>query len=50
MGYDAFFEKTFAKHVDLASIPEAEKQQYLADWSQPGGADRDAQLVSRDRR
>jgi pimeloyl-ACP methyl ester carboxylesterase len=26
MGYDAFFRKTFARHVDLASIPEAEKQ------------------------
>jgi len=37
MGYDAFFRKTFARHVDLAAIPEAEKQQYLADWSQPGG-------------
>ena len=23
-------------HVDLANIPEAEKRQYLADWSQPG--------------
>ena len=37
MGYDAFFRRTFAKHVDLASVPETEKQQYLADWSQPGG-------------
>jgi pimeloyl-ACP methyl ester carboxylesterase len=37
MGYDSFFRKTFARHVDLAAIPEAEKQQYLADWSQPGG-------------
>jgi pimeloyl-ACP methyl ester carboxylesterase len=37
MGYDAFFRKTFSKHVDLAAIPESEKQQYLADWSQPGG-------------
>ena len=37
MGFDAFFDKTFAGHVDLAKIPEAEKQQYLADWSQPGG-------------
>jgi len=36
MGYEAFFQKTFSKHVDLDSIPEAEKQQYLADWSQPG--------------
>jgi pimeloyl-ACP methyl ester carboxylesterase len=36
MGFDAFFEKTFARHVDVATIPEAEKQQYLADWSQSG--------------
>ena len=37
MGFDAFFEKTFAGHTDLSKIPQAEKQQYLADWSQPGG-------------
>jgi pimeloyl-ACP methyl ester carboxylesterase len=35
-GFDWFFDKTFSGHVDLALIPEAEKQQYLADWSQPG--------------
>lgn len=35
-GFDWFFEKTFSGHVDLATIPEAEKQQYIADWSQPG--------------
>jgi pimeloyl-ACP methyl ester carboxylesterase len=35
-GYDWFFDKTFSGHVDLAIIPEAEKRQYLADWSQPG--------------
>ena len=37
MGYPAFFEKTFSKHVDLSKMPEAEKQQYIAEWSQPGG-------------
>jgi pimeloyl-ACP methyl ester carboxylesterase len=37
MGFDAFFQRTFAGHTDLSKIPEAEKQQYLADWSQPGG-------------
>ena len=37
MGFDAFFQKTFAGHVDLAKIPEAEKQQYLAEWSSGGG-------------
>lgn len=35
-GFEWFFEKTFGGHVDLARIPEAEKQQYLAEWSQPG--------------
>ena len=37
MGFETFFEKTFSGHVDLSIIPEAEKQQYLAEWSQPGG-------------
>ena len=36
MGYEKFFEKSFGPHVDLASIPEAEKRQYIAEWSQPG--------------
>ena len=36
MGYEAFFEKTFERHVDVAKIPESEKLQYIADWSQPG--------------
>ena len=35
-GYDWFFERTFAAHVDLAMIPETEKQRYIAQWSQPG--------------
>ncbi len=35
-GLDWFFDKTFSAHVDLATIPEAEKRQYLADWAQPG--------------
>jgi pimeloyl-ACP methyl ester carboxylesterase len=34
-GFDWFFEKTFSGHVDLARVAEAEKQQYIADWSQP---------------
>ncbi|HET6941692.1 MAG TPA: alpha/beta hydrolase [Sphingomicrobium sp.] len=37
MGFDAFFQKTFSGHADLSKIPDAEKRQYLADWSQPGG-------------
>jgi pimeloyl-ACP methyl ester carboxylesterase len=36
-GYGWFFDKTFSAHVDVAKIPEAEKQQYIAEWSQPGG-------------
>jgi pimeloyl-ACP methyl ester carboxylesterase len=35
-GFEWFFEKTFSGHVDLAAIPEAEKRQYIAEWSQPG--------------
>jgi pimeloyl-ACP methyl ester carboxylesterase len=36
MGWETFFGKTFSAHVDLLIIPEAEKQQYIAEWSQPG--------------
>jgi pimeloyl-ACP methyl ester carboxylesterase len=36
MGYDAFFDKTFARHVDLSKISDVERRQYIADWSQPG--------------
>jgi pimeloyl-ACP methyl ester carboxylesterase len=36
MGYEAFFEKTFRNHVDPSLIPESEKRQYIADWSQLG--------------
>jgi pimeloyl-ACP methyl ester carboxylesterase len=35
-GFDWFFETTFARHVDVSKISEAEKWQYIADWSQPG--------------
>ena len=35
-GFDWFFDRTFAGHVNLAKVPEAEKQQYIAEWSQPG--------------
>ena len=36
IGFDSFFEKTFAGHVDLSKIPAAERQQYINEWSQPG--------------
>jgi pimeloyl-ACP methyl ester carboxylesterase len=36
MGFPAFFDKSFARHVDLASIPPEERAQYIAEWSQPG--------------
>ncbi len=35
-GFEWFFEKTFSGHVDTALIPEPEKRQYIAEWSQPG--------------
>ena len=37
MGWETFFDKSFGGHVDLASIPAAERAQYIAEWSQPGG-------------
>jgi len=36
MGFEAFFDKTFGGHVDLAAIPAQERAQYVAEWSQPG--------------
>jgi pimeloyl-ACP methyl ester carboxylesterase len=36
-GYDWFFERTFSAHVGVSKIPQTEKQQYIAEWSQPGG-------------
>jgi pimeloyl-ACP methyl ester carboxylesterase len=35
-GFDWFFDRAFSPHIDLSRIPEAEKRQYIADWSQPG--------------
>jgi pimeloyl-ACP methyl ester carboxylesterase len=37
MSFDALFEKSFSRHVDLAIIPDTERAQYIAEWSQPGG-------------
>jgi pimeloyl-ACP methyl ester carboxylesterase len=36
MGFDAFFDKSFARHVDLARISPAERQVYIDQWSRPG--------------
>ena len=36
MGFDAFFDKSFAKHVDMARITSAERQIYIDQWSRPG--------------
>jgi pimeloyl-ACP methyl ester carboxylesterase len=36
MGFPTFFEKSFSKHVDLARIPDEERQRYIDDWSRPG--------------
>ena len=36
MGLEAFLNKTLAEHVDRSKLSEAERQQYLADWSQTG--------------
>ena len=36
MGYEALFEKSFSRHVDLALMPDAERAQYIAQWSRPG--------------
>jgi pimeloyl-ACP methyl ester carboxylesterase len=35
-GFDWFFETTFARHTDVNAIPDTERHQYIADWSQPG--------------
>ena len=36
MGLETFFDKSFAKHVELAAIPPEERADYIADWGQPG--------------
>ena len=36
MGLDTFFDKSFSKHVDLATIPDDDRQSYINDWAQPG--------------
>ena len=36
MGFDTFFDKSFAPHVDMAKVSAEERRRYIADWSQPG--------------
>jgi pimeloyl-ACP methyl ester carboxylesterase len=36
MGFDAFFDKSFAKHADLSLIPADERRTYIGQWSRPG--------------
>lgn len=36
MGLEAFFDKVIGSNADLRKVPEAERQQYIAEWSQPG--------------
>jgi pimeloyl-ACP methyl ester carboxylesterase len=36
MGFEAFFDKSFAKHADLSLIPAEERQFYIDQWSRPG--------------
>jgi pimeloyl-ACP methyl ester carboxylesterase len=36
MGIDSFFDKSFAKHVDLAKVSPEERQIYIGQWSRPG--------------
>ena len=36
IGFGAFFDKSFDKHVDLASIPAGEREIYIEQWSRPG--------------
>lgn len=35
-GFDWFFDKSFSPHVDPAMIPDSERREYIAEWSQPG--------------
>jgi pimeloyl-ACP methyl ester carboxylesterase len=36
MGMEAFFDKSFAPHVDLTKISADDRQAYIDDWSRPG--------------
>jgi pimeloyl-ACP methyl ester carboxylesterase len=36
MGFETFFDKSFAKHADPSLIPAEERQVYIDQWSRPG--------------
>jgi len=36
MGFDTFFDKSFAKHVDLSRMDRGEREIYIDQWSRPG--------------
>jgi len=36
MGFDIFFDKSFAKHADLSLITPGERLNYIDQWSRPG--------------
>ena len=36
IGFEAFFDKSFGKHVDLETIPAEERATYVGQWSRPG--------------
>ncbi len=36
MGFEAFFDKSFGRHADLAAISAEERAHYISDWSRPG--------------
>jgi pimeloyl-ACP methyl ester carboxylesterase len=35
-GFDWFFDKSFAPHVDAGALTAGERQHYIDDWSRPG--------------
>ncbi|HEU0310022.1 MAG TPA: alpha/beta hydrolase [Sphingomicrobium sp.] len=36
MGFKAFFDKSFSRHVDISLISPTERQVYIDQWSRPG--------------
>lgn len=36
IGFEAFFDKSFRNHVDVAAVPAEERQIYIDQWSRPG--------------